>query len=70
MEALSWGIGVARQEKVEIWVWSSDAGKRVYENAGFEVLGCIGFGDLLASISNDGNGDEVTVWVMVWRDKE
>lgn len=82
MEALKWGIGVAKEEGVEIWVWSSDAGRKVYRKAGFEVLGRIGFGDLLSSNTDDkrdGEGgttredkeeDEVAVWVMRWRDKD
>lgn len=77
MEALTWGVGVARDEKVEVWVWSSDAGKRVYEKAGFEGLGRIGFGDLLSPLllhqedsSNNGKEGEVAVWVMRWRDRE
>ncbi|EED13884.1 conserved hypothetical protein [Talaromyces stipitatus ATCC 10500] len=68
IEALSWGINVAKEERVEIWVWSSDSGRRLYEKGGFEVLGRIGFGDLLDnSITQD---SEVGVWVMVWRDRK
>jgi GNAT superfamily N-acetyltransferase len=76
MEALNWGLETAREEGVEVWVWSSNAGKRVYERAGFEVLGRIGFGDLLSDTNKeDGDGggvegEDVAVWVMRWRDKD
>ncbi|RAO72799.1 uncharacterized protein BHQ10_008811 [Talaromyces amestolkiae] len=71
MEALKWGLETAKEEGVEIWVWSSDAGKRVYEKAGFEGVGRIGFGDLVSScrkVVEDGGEGEVAVWVMRWRD--
>ncbi|KAE8547882.1 hypothetical protein EYB25_009675 [Talaromyces marneffei] len=83
MEALKWGLDVAREEGVDVWVWSSDSGKKVYEKGGFEAVGRIGFGDLLsdATLTNknnddsvgdgDGDGDgEVAVWVMVWRARD
>jgi hypothetical protein len=80
MEALSWGLEIAREENVEVWVWSSDQGKGLYEKAGFEGLGRIGFGDLLSDATtttpttptnnkdeSGKGGEEVAVWVMVWR---
>ncbi|KAF3397488.1 hypothetical protein DPV78_007960 [Talaromyces pinophilus] len=74
MEALKWGIETAKREKVGVWVWSSDVGRKLYEKAGFEGLGRIGFGDLLSSDTKKeeddaGEDDEVAVWVMRWRDK-
>ena len=74
-EALTWGLNMAREEKVQIWVWSSDAGKPAYQKVGFEVLGRIEFGDLLVDTidttdaASDGS-KEVAVWVMRWMEKD
>lgn len=83
VEALRWGIEIASQEKVEIWVWSTSAGKRVYLKSGFEIVGRIGFEDLLEAqrtlgsgdgsggkLERDRDGEGEAIWVMVWRPPE
>jgi Acetyltransferase (GNAT) family len=75
--ALQWGIETARKEDVEIWVWSTQAGKRLYLNSGFEIVGRIGFEDLVAidDISFDGETRQqeerleegTAVWAMIWK---
>lgn len=78
-EALLWGQKVAQEENVEIWIWSSDAGKSLYLKGGFEVVGRIEFGDIVLGSSavslreceRNMSGDEddcesPNIWIMVW----
>ncbi|CRG82933.1 hypothetical protein PISL3812_00280 [Talaromyces islandicus] len=58
--ALQWGVERALQERVRIWVWSTDAGKPLYLKNGFDEVGKVDFGDIIH------HSEAVTVSVMVW----